>query len=159
MEQIEGMDIRPVTDEDLDEVLHLFYQTVHTINAQDYRQDQLDTWAPQHPDKEKWLTSLRSNIAYVIKQDNKLVGFADLNQRRYIDRLFVHKDYQRMGIASLLVTTLEAEAKKLKYNEVMTEASITARGFFEKKGYDTVRMQDKELRGMFFRNYIMKKEL
>ena len=38
--------LTPCPPDQLDAVLDLFWETVHTINAQDYTPDQLDAWAP-----------------------------------------------------------------------------------------------------------------
>lgn len=45
------------------------------------------------------------------------------------------------------------------YAEVFTEASITARPFFERNGFEVIEAQDVELRGETFRNYRMAKAL
>ena len=36
--------IRTFQKEDLDQVLQLFYETVHTVNAKDYNELQLQAW-------------------------------------------------------------------------------------------------------------------
>ena len=54
-----------------------------------------------------------------------------------IDILFVHKDYQGKGIATAICDRLE----KAVQNKVITNASITARAFFEKRGYKVIKEQ------------------
>ena len=46
------MEIRNYLTGDLDEILELFYQAVHVINAADYTPDQLNAWADGKPDRE-----------------------------------------------------------------------------------------------------------
>ena len=152
------MIIRRFIKDDLEEVLELFYDTVHTINAKDYSKSQLDAWALKNPEKEKWLHSLEKNITYVSELNGKIIGFGDLNDKRYIDRLFTHKDYQSTGVASKILSILEQEAKKIGYREVYTEASITAKPFFLNKGYTVLQAQNKHHNGEVFVNYIMKKD-
>lgn len=57
--------IRTFQKEDLDQVLQMFYETVHTVNAKDYNDLQLQVWAPDQLDRESWLKSLEKNISYV----------------------------------------------------------------------------------------------
>lgn len=152
------MIVRAFVKSDLDEILELFYNTIHTINANDYNKKQLDSWAVMKPDKLKWLSSLDSNITYVVELNGKIIGFGDLNAKKYIDRLFTHKDYQGIGVASKILSILENKAKILEYDYVYTEASITAKGFFESRGYKVLESQNKYHNGEIFLNYIMKKE-
>ena len=151
--------IRKFNSNDLDEILDLFYNTIHSINARDYSKKQLDAWGVADPDKDRWLFGLSQNKTYVAKINNIIVGFGDLNSQRYIDRLYIHKDYQNIGIATNILKMLEENAMKLGYGTVYTEASITAKGFFLSKGYSVVVRQNKSRNGEVFINYIMEKKL
>ncbi|MNS78000.1 putative N-acetyltransferase YafP [compost metagenome] len=154
--------VRRFQEKDIDEIITLFYETVHTINKLDYTQEQLDAWASRAEVKSKtenWLRALTSNISYVVEIEDRIVGFSDLNQQGYLDRLFVHKDYQGRGIASALVNTLEYEAKQLGLVEMVTDASITARPFFEGKGYRVIQSQIVERNGTQLMNYRMSKAM
>lgn len=48
------MTLRNYQPSDCRETARLFYETVHTINARDYTQEQLDAWAPESRDLEEW---------------------------------------------------------------------------------------------------------
>jgi putative acetyltransferase len=144
---------------DLDQIIQLFYETVHTINIKDYSQEQVDVWAPKNQDTTKWEKSLSDHISYVVEIDNKIVGFGDITNEGYLDHLYTHKDFQGRGISSAILKKLEEETKKLGLSEITTEASITAQPFFEKHGYKTITEQTKIVRGISFLNYKMKKNL
>ena len=131
----------------------LFYDTVHTVNAVDYTPAQRDAWADGRPDLAAWDASFRAHRTLVAVRDGEIVGFADLAQDGYLDRLYVHKDYQRQGVASALCDRLEAAAE----GRVYTHASITARPFFEKRGYRVLRSQQVERRGQRLENFVMEK--
>ncbi|OFD38500.1 GNAT family N-acetyltransferase [Bacillus mycoides] len=149
--------IRTFQKEDLEQVLQLFYETVHTVNAQDYNKLQLQAWVPKRLNRESWLKSLEKNISYVADNNGVIVGFGDYNDEHYINRLFTHKDYQGKGIASYILQKLEKEVMKLEHRDIYTEASITAKPFFESKGYICIKEQNKQHNGQIFINYIMKK--
>ena len=146
------MEIREYREEDQAEILSLFYETVHTVNAKDYNEKQLDAWAPQDNDYEHLNAALRNNLTLLAIEDGKITGFADIDENGYLDHLFVHKDYQRRGIASALCSRIEEGFKRIE-----THASITARPFFEKRGYVVVKAQDVKIRGEILRNYVMEK--
>ena len=83
-----------------------------------------------------------------------IVGFGDMDQTGYLDRLYVHQDYQGQGIASALCEQLETAVQG---KAIVTHASITARPFFEKRGYHVVREQQVERQGVLLTNYVMEK--
>ena len=67
---------------------------------------------------------------------------------------FVHADYQRKGIATAICNQLEQIVKA----DITTHASITAKPFFEKRGYKVIKEQQVERQGIFLINYVMVKE-
>ena len=87
--------------------------------------------------------------------DGQIVGFGDLDvERGYLDRLYVHRDHQGEGIATALCGALERAAS----GPITTHASITARPFFEGRGYRVLREQQVERRGVWLTNYVMGKK-
>lgn len=148
------MDIRQYQQSDCKELAELFYNTVHTVNAKDYTKEQLDVWATGQVDLEKWNLSLQEHYSIVAVEDEIIVGFGDIDKTGYLDRLFVHADYQGKGIATAICNQLEQAVK----GDITTHASITARLFFEKRGYRVVKEQQVERHGIFLTNYHMVKE-
>ncbi len=145
--------LRPYRTEDCPALTKLFYQTVHTVNAKDYTPPQLDAWADGHPDLAAWDSSLSAHLSLVAVCDGVIAGFADMVPDGYLDRLYVHRDFQRQGIATALCDALE-QAVPGPYE---THASITARPFFEQRGYRVVRQQQVLRKGIVLTNYVMRK--
>lgn len=77
----------------------------------------------------------------------------------HLDRLYVHKDYQGQGVASALVNKFELKAKEQGLYEMDTEASITAKPFFERLGYQVIAKQSVERKGVLLVNYRMSKKI
>ncbi len=148
------MIIRPYQPSDCQEMAELFYQTVHTINAKDYNKQQLDVWATGQIDLPLWNQSFLNNYSIIAQEDGKIVGFGDIDQTGYLNRLYVHKDYQRKGIATAICDALEQKIS----GKVYCQASITAKPFFEQRGYKTVQKQQVQRQGIFLTNFIMEKE-
>lgn len=145
------MIIRDYQEKDCKELVDLFYQTVHTINTQDYTEEQVSAWATKNIDLLKWNSSLQEHYTLVAIEGDIITGFGDIDRNGYLDRLYVHKDYQRKGIASALCDVLEDAVR----GEIVTHASITARPFFEKRSYVVVKEQQVERRGVMLTNYVM----
>ncbi len=148
------MKIREYKSSDCDKIADLFYNTVHFINAKDYTQEQLNVWATGNVDIYKWDKSFLNNYTLVAEENNMIIGFGDINNEGYLDRLYVHKDYQNMGIATALCDILE---KHYPVEHIITHSSITAKPFFEKRGYKVIKKQFVERNGIRLTNYIMKK--
>ena len=149
--------IHPYQSPDLDGILELFYDTVHNINIRDYSQEQINVWAPETVDRDRWDRNFTTRIAYVAKINHTIVGFGDATKEGSIEHLYTHKDYQGKGIASVILQTLEDALKNMGVTHTVTEASITAKPFFEKRGYVVINEQLKQHRGAIFINYVMKK--
>lgn len=145
--------IRKYKSSDCQEIAELFYNTVHSIKK-DYTQEQLDVWATKNIDIEKWDTSFLKNYTVVAESNGIIVGFGDIAEDGYLDRLYVHKDFQRMGIATMICDKLE---NKVKGKPLYTHASITAKPFFIKRGYKVIKQQLVEREGILLENYVMEK--
>ena len=148
------MFIREYQSSDCKELTELFYNTVHTVNAKDYTKEQLDAWATGQVNLEKWNQSFQEHFSVVAVDADIIVGFGDIDKKGYLDRLFVHSGYQRKGIATTICNRLESVVQK----DIVTHASITARPFFEKRGYKVVKEQQVERQGIFLTNFVMIKE-
>ena len=148
--------IRRYKSSDLNEMAKLFYETVHSVNIRDYTREQLNQWASGVIDLEKWSESFLEHLTYVAIENNIIVGFGDIDKSGYLDRLFVHKEFQGRGIATVICDKLE---KSTGAERVIVHASITAKHIFEKLGYRIIRRQKVERKGVFLINYLMEKLL
>ncbi len=148
------MVIRDYEPQDCEELARLFYNTVHTVNAKDYTKEQLDVWATGKIDLEKWDRSFQEHYCVVAVDGKSVIGFGDIDSTGYLDRLYVHADYQGKGVAASICDKLEQAVP----GKVVTHASITARPFFEKRGYKMIREQQVERQGIYLTNFIMEKD-
>ncbi|MEG1427186.1 MAG: GNAT family N-acetyltransferase [Oscillospiraceae bacterium] len=147
------MVIREYLVEDGREMAELFYETVHTVNAKDYTERQLAVWATGDVDLEKWNASFLAHYSLVAVEEGKIVGFGDMDEQGYLDRLYVHKDNQGKGVASAICRRLEERVQ----GKFTTHASITALPFFLKRGYRILREQQVERQGVRLTNFVMEK--
>ena len=151
--------IRKGVSTDLPEMLQLFTATIDEICKQDYNLQQLEAWKSGTENKERWMKVIRDQYVLTAIIENKIVGFCTLDQGNYIDLLFVHKDHQHKGIASLLYHQVEKEALRCNEKELTADVSKTARPFFEKAGFQIVQEQTVNVKGIAMTNYKMVKHL
>ena len=97
--------IRTYRSSDAPALARLFYETVHSVNLRDYTLEQADAWAPRQIDLTAWDRSLARHFTVVALEDGRTIGFGDMAPDGYLDRLYVHRDFQRRGVllASLLM--------------------------------------------------------
>ena len=150
--------IRHYTPDDAQQLANIYYYTIHNINVKDYSEDQVNAWAPAsslelNGWKKKW-ESIRPIVALI---DNKVVGFTEFESNGHIDCFYVHHEYQGVGIGASLMNEVFKIANDLDLKRVFAEVSITAKPFFEPKGFTVVKQQVVKIRGAELANYIMEK--
>ncbi|SHK79875.1 putative acetyltransferase [Anaerocolumna jejuensis DSM 15929] len=148
------MVIRKYKAADCREMAELFYNTVHGVNARDYTEEQLNAWASGQVNTDAWNRSFSENYTLVALEKDRLIGFGDIDKTGYLDHLFVHKDFQSQGVATILCDELE---KHFPVSCITTHASITAKPFFEARGYRVLREQQVTRNGVILTNYVMEK--
>jgi len=137
----------------------LFVDSVQAVCVQDYTPQQIAAWTSGIEDKARWEDHLLNQYVLVAKKHNEIVGFGTLDKNEYLDMLFVHRDFQRQGIANLLYKALEHEAIQNKSIKLTVDASITALPFFEKMGFSILMKQTIVRKGIYLTNYSMVKAL
>jgi len=153
------MNIREAKQNELDEILNLFTETISEVNNQDYSLSQIEAWSSGARDKERWLSKIDEQYFLVTEEEGTITGFASITNKGYLDTMFVHKNHQRKDIAKTLITALIDYAKQNQLEEITTEGSVTARPFFEKYGFKVIKKQKVNRKGIEIANYKMKKRL
>ena len=84
--------IREYISSDCERLAELFFQTVHTVNSKDYTKEQLNVWATGRVDLQEWNLSFLKHKTIVAIKNDEIVGFGDIDDSGYLDRLYVRKD-------------------------------------------------------------------
>lgn len=137
----------------------LLYDTVHKVNCKDYTQAQIEAWAPSQWDLPQWVNRLNKTNPFVAEINSQLVGFVELEPNGHIDCFYCAHNWQGKGVGSSLLQAIEHEAPTLGVSRLYAEASITAKGFFEKKGFSVEGKKTVSLRGEQFTNYAVSKRI
>jgi len=144
---------------DLPEMQKLYAETIQAVCINDYSQQQIDVWKATAENTERWTNVVNEQLAVVAEKNHKLIGFGTLRDGNYIDFFYIHKDFQGQGIADKILSQLETHALKSGNFNLTSDVSITAKPFFEKKGFLVVKEQKNLRKGVELVNYKMSKTL
>lgn len=151
--------LRPYRPDDAPALLAVFRDTIRRVNCRDYSPAQIAAWASDDIDTVIWFGRFAGRFVPVAEEEGRPVGFAELESNGHIDRVYVSADHQRRGIGQQLLDALVAQARRIGLTRLYTEASITARPFFEARGFTVIAPQVVTCRGAEFVNYRMERML
>jgi putative acetyltransferase len=155
--QLASISLRSYRREDLDGVIEVFQRAVRGVASRDYDPGQIAAWA--EVDRATWDDRRLTSPTWVAVKDGRIVGFSDLKADGHLDMMFVHPDFNGIGVASRLLDRVEAAAIEQGLTRIFTEASLTARPFFERRGFQLEAQQRVFKRGQWLTNFRMHKLL
>lgn len=72
------MNLREYKPSDCAQLAELFYQTVHSVNAKDYTQEQRNAWVTGKVNLAQWDASFREHKTIDAVENSTIVGFGDI---------------------------------------------------------------------------------
>lgn len=150
--------IRPLAERDIPEMQALFRDTVLHVNVRDYSLDEVEDWASCGDSEEHWRRLLSENsFVGAFGEQGRLLGFSSMNPTGHLHSMFVHKDRQGAGVGSRLLSEVEKMAREYGVRRIGAEVSVTARPFFEARGYSVVKEQKAKANRLYLTNFVMEK--
>lgn len=145
---------------DASKLKDLFQNTVLTINKRDYSKAEVEDWASCGDNLSNIEEMIKTHYFIVaVNQQSQIVGFSSITPQGYLHSMFVHKDFQDRGIATMLLEEIERYAISNGIMRITSEVSLTARPFFEKRGYIVEKEQKRKANQLSLINFWMAKEL
>jgi putative acetyltransferase len=151
--------MRPMLPTDVPLLAEIFRASIEELAADDYSEAQQEAWASAADDEEAFGARLARELTLVATHAGAAVGFAALADNTRIDMLYVHPAAAGQGAAAMLCDALEKLAVARGSKELSVEASDTARGFFERRGYVAKTRNTVALGGEWLANTTMVKPL
>ncbi|WP_455672402.1 GNAT family N-acetyltransferase [Phocaeicola sp.] len=152
--------IREAQQSDAIELKELFQNTVLVINRHDYSQAEVEDWASCGGNLSAIEDRIKTHYFIVaVNQQSQIVGFSSITPQGYLHSMFVHKDFQSKGIATMLLEEIERYAIAAGIIRITSEVSLTARPFFEKKGYVVEEEQKRKANQLSLTNFRMARDL
>lgn len=150
--------IKAYEPDDTQATIDIFLRAIREVASKHYDAAQIAAWA-KVDEPEVWAQYRASRPTWLAMNGPLPVGFADLKPDGCLDMMFVDPDHQGKGIASLLLATVEKAARDQGLQRIFTEASLTARPFFERRGFVVLAAQHVQKRGQTLANFRMEKML
>jgi putative acetyltransferase len=147
--------VREYDPNDLPAVVALFERSVHQIACRDYTPAQLAAWAPERPDLDAWARRLSTGGVFVSEREDRLAGFARIDESGELDLLYVDPLLERQGVAAELFDSVAAWSRRNGIVQLTANVSITARPFFERMGFRVLQSQVVEREGVRLENFRM----
>lgn len=127
--------LRPFLPDDVPVLAEIFRASVMDLTAEDYSEAQRQAWSSAVDDQAMFAKRLGNQLTLVASLQGSSVAFASLASGGKIDMLYVHPAATGQGVGAMLIDALEKLAGARKADKLIVDASDTARGFFEKRGY------------------------
>ena len=89
----------------------------------------------------------------------KMAGFSSMNKEGLFTFHVCTQDMQGRGVATLLLSEVEKMGKAYGVDEITSEVSLTAKPFFEQKGYKVVKSQKCRANQLELTNFVMCKQI
>ncbi len=151
--------MRPLLPADVPLLAAIFRASIEELTADDYSEAQREAWAATADDEEEFGARLGGALTLVATFGGAPVGFASLADNSRIDMLYVHPAAAGQGAGAMLCDALEKLAVARGGKVLEVEASDSARGFFERRGFAAKTRNTVALGGEWFANTTMVKPL
>jgi putative acetyltransferase len=137
----------------------IFRASIEGLTAEDYSEAQQGAWASSADDEREFGARLAGELTLVATLGGAAIGFASLAGNSKIDMLYMHPAATGQGAAAMLCDALEKLAGARGARELTVDASDSARGFFERRGFIAKTRNTVTLAGEWLANTTMVKPL
>jgi len=151
--------MRPMLPTDVPLLAEIFRAAIEELTAEDYSEAQQQAWASAADDEEDFGRKLAGELTLVATYGGSPVGFGALADNTRIDMLYVHPAAAGQGAGAMLCDALERLAGARGAKQLTVDASDTARGFFQKRGFAAQQRNTVSLGDEWLANTSMTKAL
>ena len=151
--------MRPLLPDDAPLLADIFRAAIAELTGDDYSEAQREAWASAAGDEVGFGKTLAGQLTLVATMEGSPVGFASLEGNGKIAMLYVHPAVAGQGVAAMLVDALEKLAGARGAQKLSVDASDTAQGFFQKRGYVAQQRNTVSVGREWLANTTMQKQL
>ncbi|MDO9412362.1 MAG: GNAT family N-acetyltransferase [Pseudolabrys sp.] len=151
--------LRPFLPVDTPLLADIFRESITDLTSDDYSEAQQQAWLSRVDDLEEFAKRLGGQLTLIATLQGSPVGFASLASGGTIDMMYVHPVAAGQGVGAMLADALEKLAGARGAAKLIVDASDTARGFFEKRGYVAQQRNSISVGDEWLANTTMHKQL
>jgi len=147
---------------DAEAVLRIKQAAIDDIDGSAYDSQQRAAWRPDDDDLPAFERAIESGQFDIVlaEVDGEPVGYGVLNRdAERIDAIFVHPTYSREGIATSLLSQLEAHAQSYDIPELKIVSSRNAKPFYQARDYWAFGTETRTIDGVDVEFVIMRKSI
>jgi putative acetyltransferase len=149
------MEIRIYQQDDHAAIAEIFCRAIHETASACYSPEQCRAWSDPAPNPDHWRKRCELKRPFVAVSGDRIAGFLELDPDGHIDCLFVHPDFQRQGVATLLTRHAISTCFAMGLPRLYVEASHCAKPLFEKLGFVVTAENLARIRGQELQNFRM----
>lgn len=157
--EISNITIRNAKSNDIINICKLFEISIKNTCITEYTKEQISAWVETGKYNTNWKLKIEKDFFIIAEIGSLIVGFGSLENNGHIDLLYVHSDFQKIGIATKILSTIENEAINKNINRLWTDSSITAIPFFINNNYIIENTYEKSIQNCVFLNTILSKKI
>jgi putative acetyltransferase len=147
--------LRPYKPSDANACFRVFHAAVQIGAAEHYTHEQRNAWAPDTEMPDNWPQMFENQISWVATRWGRVNGFMTMGCNGHVDLAYVAPDHVGRGIGLALYRKLKAAARDRNLPFMTTEASLIAKPFFERQGWQIEARQSVIRNGVILTNYRM----
>src|SRR5262245_3103585 len=151
--------LRPFLPADAPLLREIFRDSIEGLTTDDYTEAQQEAWASAAGDVGEFRSKLAGQLTLVATLEGSPIGFASLEGKDKIDMLYVHPAATGQGVGAMLLDALEKLAGAGGTAKFSVDASDSARGFFEKRGYIAQQRNSVSIGDEWLANTTLQKQL
>jgi putative acetyltransferase len=150
--------LRPYLPADAQILAAIFRASVEELTGDDYDEEQQEAWASFADDETDFAAKLGERLTLIATLGGSPVGFITLEGADKIDMLYVHPVAAGQGVGRLLTDAIEKLASSRGAKRLIVEASDTAQGFFQHRGFVAQQRNTVMREGVWLPNTTMEKK-
>ena len=151
--------LRPMLPADMPLLVEIFRESIAELTSDDYSEAQQEAWLMAADDEQQFAARLGKQLTLIATLGGSPIGFVSLAGADTIDMLYVHPAAAGQGAGAMLLDALEKLAASRGAQKLKVDASDTALGFFQKRGYTAKQRNSVALEGEWLANTSMEKPL
>lgn len=151
--------LRPFKPSDGAALAAVFRASILELTGEDYGPEQQDAWAAAADDEAAFANRLAGLLTLVAVDGGTPVGFISVKDNAHVEMLYVHPGAAGRGVARLLCDAAETLGAARGSRRMSVDASDTALGFFQHRGYVPQRRNSVSLGDVWLANTTLHKAI
>ena len=151
--------LRPLLPQDVPLLAEIYRASIEELTEDDYNPAQQEAWAAEADDLEMFAERLGKHLALIATMEGSPVGFIALDGPTDIGLFYVHPAAAGQGVGAMLYDAVEKLAASRGAPHLSVDASDTALGFFQRRGFAAQQRNSVSVGNEWLSNTTMKKSL